>query len=917
MRKFIVAVLCAAMLTVTAFAYIPESFTEVDDSADVFSYTDDISGASAQTLTALGERIDRTKWRMRNADESPDGITGHEGNSPSPAKFGINANGDLFIDAVFNSVQSYNTAVAKTIPALVLTEDISALDGNHQISYEVQKNHNQTVTTGVRFMVHNGGKNYYALILGGNNYNEGNASSAWQLVKSVNGEVRPALLVGGTSDPGYLAMRNSVGNFWTVHITVVDGTISFTVTQTDNRSNTFGGTYTDEDPFTVSGSDLGVWLMAMNGNNNAARNAAYRNFSIKSYMPYLTAGEPGNVMYIDAAAGKTADSEGIISLSDAVVVRKITAPSMAYRLTNIYLSKDKTNWDSISTANFDENGSWLNNKSIGEYSYIAFDPDMTESVSVLTETTAEKVFALPLRSTLQLYPKAGEVTDPSAFVWESSRPDVATVENGVASLLRKGDVTVTATLEDVSFTANISVIGELEFAIKNGTVPEYIASVKPVFDEINKGIEEEDTDALKAVFLNTGDVKISDIGDIDAVKVAELSEEELDAFIVRIMTYESFPCEDADDVYFLADTIDKEYAVGILNALTEPEDIMAALEEQNAYLGLDLENKYYKKYTEDTAEMFGEMTFENSGDLQKKFEQAYVLTALDHALSPDMVKTLAEDCEAEIGYDKEHYEDVAGTALYRGIIENKSDFTDLKKLADFIDEYTLPEEEEEDDGRGSSGGSGGGGGGGGGRTPVSIKVDSGTVAAMETVVLPQAPVVFSDMDAAHWAYESVMTLKNKNIINGYEDGSFRPEGVVTRAEFIKMAVLALGLEPTDGEAVFSDVSESDWYYEAVTIGAQSGIITGYPDGTFRPDAIVTREEMAVMLHRAYTKYAPEKLMGGEEVTFADAADISDWAAEAVAALSRAGVLSGGADGSFEPARGAARGETAKCIAALL
>ena len=624
-------------------------------------------------------------------------------------------------------------------------------------------------------------------------------------------------------------------------------------------------------------------------------------------------------MYFDAADGKTADADGIITLSTQAPIRKVLASSKANQTVNIYMSKDKAQWDKVSGARFDENGEWLNNKSIQDYGYIAFEPNIDGSISALAEISAEDVLELPLKTTLHLYPKSGDVKDASAFAWTTDREDVATVTNGEVNLLRKGNVTIKATKESTSFTCKISVIGEIEAAIKNNTVAEYILSVKPVFNEINRAIKEKDADGLEDVFKNTGSVKIESIVDIDAQKVADLDSDnsdetdKLDAFISRIMTYENFPCEDTKDVYYLADVIDMEYAVGLLDDLTDYTQMISDLEVQNVYLGLDLENAYYKKYKNDAATRLCSDEFTNADDLKYKYKQAYVMAGLKNALSPDMVEKLLSDCENEIDYDKTHFDNVKSVALYKAIIEEKSKLNDLEKLRDFIDEYTKPKE--------PAGIGLGGGGGGVNRPAMSINVDNETVNEInqETLATPEPIITFPDLEEGHWAYEGVMTLKAKNIINGYEDGFFRPDNIVNRAEFVKMLMLALNIDADEATEVtaFSDVNSDAWYYDVVMLAAQYKIISGYTDGSFRPDAIVTREEMATMLYRAYAEHIAEISKDGAEVEYTDADKISDWAAEAVKALSDSGILSGDENLMFEPTRGATRAETAKCISALL
>ncbi|TYP54201.1 S-layer homology domain-containing protein [Thermosediminibacter litoriperuensis] len=102
-----------------------------------------------------------------------------------------------------------------------------------------------------------------------------------------------------------------------------------------------------------------------------------------------------------------------------------------------------------------------------------------------------------------------------------------------------------------------------------------------------------------------------------------------------------------------------------------------------------------------------------------------------------------------------------------------------------------------------------------------------------------------------WAKDAVEALAGSGIVTGVDGTRFEPGRAVTRAEFVTMIVKALGLEPKTGEKrQFKDVEEGSWYEKAVYAALDSGLVNGYEDGTFRPDGSITREELAVILARA-------------------------------------------------------------------
>ena len=92
-------------------------------------------------------------------------------------------------------------------------------------------------------------------------------------------------------------------------------------------------------------------------------------------------------------------------------------------------------------------------------------------------------------------------------------------------------------------------------------------------------------------------------------------------------------------------------------------------------------------------------------------------------------------------------------------------------------------------------------------------------------------------------------MAEAGIVSGVTPTQFEPERTITRAEFAAMIVRALGITATDGPA-FEDVANNAWFYSSVTAAAKAGLIVGY-NGYFRPDDLITREEMATIIAKAY------------------------------------------------------------------
>lgn len=157
--------------------------------------------------------------------------------------------------------------------------------------------------------------------------------------------------------------------------------------------------------------------------------------------------------------------------------------------------------------------------------------------------------------------------------------------------------------------------------------------------------------------------------------------------------------------------------------------------------------------------------------------------------------------------------------------------------------------------------------------------------------------VFSDVQN-HWADKYIYTLAHKGIILGKGDNKFDPEGEITRGEFIAAIVRAFKLSES-AKAVFSDVPGDAWYAGYINAAYAAGIVSGKGDGSFAPEALITREEMAVIASRLYRLMKGAEISGNAAAAFTDTAEISQWATEDVAVLYQLGLIKG-SDGAFAP-----------------
>ena len=137
---------------------------------------------------------------------------------------------------------------------------------------------------------------------------------------------------------------------------------------------------------------------------------------------------------------------------------------------------------------------------------------------------------------------------------------------------------------------------------------------------------------------------------------------------------------------------------------------------------------------------------------------------------------------------------------------------------------------------------------------------------------------YSDVAAGDWFNTAVSTLSKLGILSGYEDGTFRPNAQISRAEFAKIAVSFFELEDMESENIFSDVVTGSWYESYVAAAAELGLIEGYEGGVFRPQASITRAETAAIVNRTLGR-APDAghlLPEAEMNVWTDNADTGAW-----------------------------------------
>ena len=294
----------------------------------------------------------------------------------------------------------------------------------------------------------------------------------------------------------------------------------------------------------------------------------------------------------------------------------------------------------------------------------------------------------------------------------------------------------------------------------------------------------------------------------------------------------------------------------------------------------------------------------------KNFSQKSVgkLEAANDELKAEVIlsgteKSLWSECEKYLLMIDEKILDGCGSKSY--VLKNTAGkrYSALSELKSSVEKLVKDSKKDQSGGKSSPGGTGGG-------KNVSMKLETtgnDNKASEKTV-----RKVFSDVPESHWAFDAVNYLRWNNIVNGDTNNSFNPEKNVSRAELVKMLVCAFNVKGSTCD--FADVNSGDWFYGYVAAAFTKGLING--DGSnFRPNEDITRQDAAVIIFR-FAENSGKKYTGGD-LTFEDADSISDYAKNAVAALSSDGTINGIDGKRFAPQERLTRAQCAKMIYGII
>lgn len=524
-------------------------------------------------------------------------------------------------------------------------------------------------------------------------------------------------------------------------------------------------------------------------------------------------------------------------------------------------------------------------------------------------------------------PKDGTFVNMQAQEQEEKakvRPQRPNYSNVTSFILWNGQAEVN---EDGSFVMDIGVLSDLEAGYYDAYFSTEIPnSALHLTGENGLLLMGKDAyaDAVEALNAAAGTEVLADF--VAAIKGDEVSplgvdtgllESAGDAIAQRYMEYVKDNHLDATKSKDNAKMFNTYMMIGALE--NSAVDNVSGLMEKSSFAGTSLYTDYKNFVDTETEEKYftsklSGKAFADASALEKGIKETIILNQTKYADGYVELESAVTKYATAVGITATSDEEV-----YKSLIRDDGE-TDFANFEAFKTEYIrLTTSTPASDGNGGgTGGGGGGGGGGTARPSQNTGAISGSYETLPSVdTKPEkVEISFVDIEDVDWASEAIIALADKGVINGKGDGYFMPDDFVTREEFAKILVGALGIDETAAaNNVFTDAKADDWFCKYINAAYKNGLVKGIGDGKFGVGQSITRQDMVVMTYNAL-KLKNAQLPAGE-LKFADSADIADYAKTAVGTLSKLGIVNGVSETEFAPLGTATRAQAAKVVYGIL
>ena len=410
-----------------------------------------------------------------------------------------------------------------------------------------------------------------------------------------------------------------------------------------------------------------------------------------------------------------------------------------------------------------------------------------------------------------------------------------------------------------------------------------------------------------------------------AQELAQILDADENAFALIYMgaAIEEYAASDKDKVLkMVMDEIDDfseadaEEAVKTLNIALAASGMTS--ENAGKYLeiaNMDFEDKSYNKIDDSKliewlTEMLSGGSYTAVAELKNAYENANILYVINNSRMQYLEENL-DKYKEKLG--------IANDGTYKSYCSVSNKKTVNKKITEALSKNNAKNTQQllsvissavkGTDDSGSSGSSGSSKGGSKGSSS-----NIGTSSYNPSTPPPQInKPLYADMSQAAWAEEAVTKMTNAGIISGDGSGNFRPNDYMTREEFVKMLIVALGEVDKNAKCSFKDTAEQQWHYKYIASAYNKKIITGMNDELFGTGESLTRQDMVTLCKRAYEMKNGSLESNTENTLFADDESIADYAKDAVYALYAAGKINGMGDNTFSPLSPATRAQGAMII----
>lgn len=350
----------------------------------------------------------------------------------------------------------------------------------------------------------------------------------------------------------------------------------------------------------------------------------------------------------------------------------------------------------------------------------------------------------------------------------------------------------------------------------------------------------------------------------------------------------------------------------------DAEKFAAYAQNRNDRIGFDFTNTDYIAYSEDVLDRLktvldekkGDKEIKNIGEVRAAFKEACAIVCIDkttdHTKSIENLKKYNDifnlDYTTKLPYvDNYEVAKVFADTNYTTVSDIVNDYN--KRVDELYAEYL-----KNNSGNSGGGSLSGGNGGGGGYVSVPSVIGSDDINK-----ITGGNSGFPDVTSSHWASGYIQFVKDNKIMQGDENGLFRPDDSITREEWVKTVLTAFVIDTKDAKCEFSDVDSERWSYSYIAKAFEMMIINGVSDTEFAPTQSISRQDAAVMFYRG-AKAARENALSDIAISnFTDTEEIADYAKDPINTLYRLEIVNGYEDGSFKPNAPITRAEAAKMI----